>query len=307
MGLAEIPAGTKDPRAQNYIVDHVAPGASFSRRFQICNGTSSPISVKLYAGAAVIHDGTFSVVEGRADNELSAWIKISPATVLLEPGQRVLATAHFRVPVGVTAGERYAALLAELPPHRGTTGLAVVDRVGVRVYLDVSTGGAPKSDFTIDSLQAVRRADGTPAVLATVHNTGARALDMRGTLQLSNGPGGLSAGPFPAQVGTTLAPGDSAPVVVPLDKAIRGGPWHAVVDMKSGLLERKASGDVTFPDQADAVSPAVKAKALPLYKDRGLVGTFAGVLIGLLLLALLLWWLLARRRRREDDEVASST
>src|SRR5438067_258369 len=85
--------------------------------------------------------------------------------------------------------------------------------------IDVSKRGAPKNDFTIDSLQAVRGKDGTPAVLAKVHNTGARALDMRGSLQLSDGPAGLSAGPFDAQLGTTLAPGDTAPVVVPLDKA----------------------------------------------------------------------------------------
>ena len=46
-------------------------------------------------------------------------------------------------------------------------------------------------------------------VLATVHNTGGRALDMNGTLQLPAGPGGLSAGPFPANLGVTLAIGDT--------------------------------------------------------------------------------------------------
>ena len=122
---------------------------------------------------------------------------------------------------------------------------------------------------------------------------------MRGSMRLSNGPGGLSAGPFPAQLGTTLAPGDSAPVVVPLDKAIRGGPWHAVIDMTSGLLERKAAGDVTFPEKADTVSPVVAAKSVPLYKDRGVLVPVAIVLVGLLaliLLVLLLLWLLRRRR-----------
>ena len=57
-------------------------------------------------------------------------------------------------------------------------------------------GGAPLSDFTIDSLTAERAPDGRPMILAMVHNTGQRALDMDGTLQLLDGPGGLSAGPF---------------------------------------------------------------------------------------------------------------
>jgi len=51
-------------------------------------------------------------------------------------------------------------------------------------------------------------------VRASVHNTGGRALDMNGTLQLLAGPGGLSAGPFPATLGTTPAIGDTEPVSI---------------------------------------------------------------------------------------------
>jgi hypothetical protein len=220
---------------------------------------------------------------------------VTPSTLTVPSGKAITALVKFQVPIDATAGERYGGMVADAPPQ-ANGGVAIGGRVGIRVYLDVATGGAPKSDFTVDSLQAVREADGTPAVLAKVHNTGARALDMRGSLQLTHGPGGLSAGPFAAQLGTTLAPGDTAPVVVPLDKAIRGGPWHAVVDMTSGLLERKASGDITFPDKASSVSPPVKAKALPLYKDKGVLVPVALGLIGLLLLILLLVWQLTRRR-----------
>jgi hypothetical protein len=127
---------------------------------------------------------------------------------------------------------------------------------------------------------------------------------MRGSLALSNGPGGLSAGPFDAKLGTTLAPGDSAPVVVPLDKAISGGPWRAVISMKSGLLERRAEGQVTFPDTPDSSAPAVVAKALPLYKDKGVVFPVAIAVVSLvaLLLLLTLWWLWRRRTRDEQEQ-----
>ena len=296
IGLLEVPKATlKDPRARNYVVDSVKPGVAFTRKFQVCNGTKSPLPVKLYPDAATIDKGSFLLANGRGTNELTAWMSVDPAELTVPPGKAVVCTASFTVPIDATKGERYAGIVAEAPAIGD--GVAVGGRVGIRVYLDVSADGAPKSDFTIDSLQGVRRKDGTPAVLAKVHNTGARALDMRGTMSLSDGPAGLSAGPFEAQLGTTLKPGDTAPVVVPLDRAIRGGPWHAVITMKSGLLERKAEGDITFPDQPDSAGPEVKA--VPLYEDRGVLIPIAVVLIGLVVLLLLglFGWQALRKRR----------
>lgn len=288
VGLADIPSQTGDPRAQDYIVDHVAPGATFTRRFQVCNGTAAAVPVQLYAAAAVIAHGGFSVPEGRASNELSQWIAISPSQATIAPGERLIATATFTVPRGAVAGERYAALLAELPATAGPTGVRLLQREGVRVYLDAGPGGDPVSDFAVDSLQAQRRADGTTAVLAVVHNTGHRAVDLHGSLQLSGGPGGLSAGPFAAQLGTTLKPGDSAPVTFVLDKAITGGPWHAVVDLVSGQLDRKATAALSFPLLAGAASVPVPAQALLPYQDRKVLVPIAAGLVVLLVVLLVL-------------------
>ena len=125
---------------------------------------------------------------------------------------------------------------------------------------------------------------------------------MSGTLRLAEGPGGLSAGPFDARLGTTLKPGDTAPVLVPLDKAIRGGPWKAVIEMESGVLKRKAEGMVTFPDKASSSLPPVVAEDLPLHKDKDIVIPVAASFIGLLLLILLLMalreWLRRQRLRK---------
>ena len=296
-------ATLKDPRARNYVIDSVKPGATFTRKFQVCNGTKEPLPVQLYPDSATIQAGAFVLTEGRGTSELTSWMSISPPSLTVPSGKAVVAVARFTVPEDASAGEQYGGIVAEAPAIGG--GIAVGGRVGIRVYLDVATGGAPKNDFTIDSLQAVRAKDGTPAVLAKVHNTGARALDMRGSLKLSDGPAGLSAGPFDAKLGTTLAPGDTAPVVVPLDKIIRGGPWKAVITMKSGLLERRAEGQVTFPDELGTAAPEVKAKTLPLYKDKGVVFPLAIAVVSvvlLLVLAALLWLLLAKRRRAREQE-----
>ena len=49
-------------------------------------------------------------------------------------------------------------------------------------------------------------------------------VDMTGSLSLSNGPGSLNAGPFPARLGTTLGINDTGRVTVPLDKRLPDGP-----------------------------------------------------------------------------------
>jgi hypothetical protein len=129
-----------------------------------------------------------------------------------------------------------------------------VNRVGIRLYLSIGPGGPPAADFTIDSLTAIRSPEGVPMVLASVHNTGGRALDMSGTLELTAGPGGLSAGPFPADLGITLGVGDTEPVTIPLDKQLPAGPWDARITLRSGLLERRAEATITFPDAGAAPS-----------------------------------------------------
>lgn len=270
VGLVDVPAGTKDPRAQNYIVDHVKPGAQFSRRYQVCNGTARPIAVQLYAGAATLTGGAFRITEGRAVNELASWVTVEPSRSVLQPGQRLLAKATFAVPKDAEEGERYGVLLAEFPPVRNASGFPVASRIGVRVYLDVGPGGAPHSDFRVDSLQAARDADGDATVTAAVHNTGKRALDMSGSLMLRNGPGGLSGGPYAATLGTTLAPGDTEPVVVAVGRDIAAGPWSARLTLKSGFLERTVDASLTFPVAAGVKAAPVDVEQLPVQSDEAI-------------------------------------
>jgi hypothetical protein len=92
-------------------------------------------------------------------------------------------------------------------------------------------------------------------VVATVHNTGGRALDMYGTLQLTAGPGGLSAGPFSANLGVTLAIGDTEPIKIVLDKQLPDGPWNARVTLHSGLITNSARATIAFPNAAAAPIP----------------------------------------------------
>ncbi len=249
--LLDVPTTAKlDPRARIYIVDHLAPGTVIHRRIEIGNTTGSGARVVLYPAAASVGKGSFLGAAGHARNELSTWTRVQPA-IKIAAGQRVNAVVTIAVPRNAAPGERYGVVWAEVrstPPAAG--GITQVNRVGIRLYLSVGPGGAPPAGFKIDARTATRSRDAQPTVIATVHNTGGRALDMSGTLRLGAGPGGLKAGPFPAKLGTTLAIGATERVTILLDKRLPAGPWKARVDLHSGLVQRHAQATITFPPAA---------------------------------------------------------
>jgi LPXTG-motif cell wall-anchored protein len=255
--LLEAPlASASDPRARLYIIDHLHPGAVIHRRIEISNTTASTVHVLLYPAAAAISQGEFVGAAAHSPNELSTWTSVLPGAADVPPGGHTIASVTIAIPHGAPPGEQYGVVWAETrSAPAGGAGITQVSRVGIRLYVSVGPGGAPASAFTIGSLIAKRSSRGQPVVVATVHNSGGRALDINGTLQLSGGPGGLSAGPFPANLGTTLAIGATEPIVIQLDKRIPAGPWHALVRIRSGLLERSARATLTFPATGGSSTP----------------------------------------------------
>jgi len=305
IGLLQYPKElAKDPRARIYVIDRLDRGAVIKRSFLVSNGTPHALNVSLYAAASQIVKGQWAPLDGQTQNDLSRWTTISPSSIHLASGQKAQGQLTITVPRDAPDGERYAVVWAQaaLP---GSGPVHQVARIGIREYISVGKGRGVPTNFTIDTLTAARTPDGQPEILAQVHNTGGRAIDLNGALTLDHGPGGLSAGPFPAKLGTTLAPGESEPVTVLLDKALPAGPWHARIELQSDLLKRAAEGTVTFPAAAGAKSAPVKAKAVPLTKNRNVLIPLAIGLILLLLIGLILFLLWKRRRRREDEEETS--
>jgi hypothetical protein len=291
--LVDVPANTSDdPRARLYIVDHLAPGTVIHRRIEVSNTTATTEHVEMYSAAATIEKGAFLGAAGHARNDLSTWTSVRPRSAEIPAGGSVTAMVTLKVPFDAAPGEQYGAIWAEARSTPGAAGgVTQVNRVGLRIYLSVGPGGPPAGNFSIDSLTAQRSPEGQPMVVATVHNTGGRALDMSGTLQLLDGPGGLQAGPFPASPGTTLAIGDTAPVTIVLDERVPAGPWDALISLHSGLLERSARATVTFP-ATGAAPPVSTTEPIWLYIAIG---------IAILMLGLATLGVVRRRRRRADS------
>jgi hypothetical protein len=302
--LVDVPASSlNDPRARLYIVDHLAPGTIIHRRIEISNTTASTAHIGLYPAAASIAGGSFLGAAGHTPNDLSTWTSVRPGMADVPAGGHVMATVTVTVPSDAAPGEQYGVVWVEaLSTPLAGGGVNQVNRVGIRLYLSIGPGGPPAADFTIDSLTAMRSPDGRPMVLATVHNTGGRALDMSGTLQLSAGPAGLSAGPFPATLGITLAIGDTEPVTIALDKQLPAGPWDAQITLHSGLVERSARATITFPDAGASASVATTSS-----RPGWLYPAIAGFIVLLLPgVAALLVMLSRRRRSRKAAWLASA-
>lgn len=289
--LLDKPADAgEDPRALLYIVDHLAPGSLISRRIEVTNTTSESAAVSMYAAAAGIEGGHFVVADGHTPNDLSTWCTVLPAMKDVPAGGAATVTVTINVPADAAAGERYGVVWAEVRSG-AASGIVQVNRVGIRLYVSVGTGAPPAANFTIDSLTAQRSPDGLPTVLATVHNTGGRALDLAGSLEMLNGPGGLSAGPFPVTPGFTLAIGSSGQVTIALDERVPDGPWDATLTLHSGLLERSATASIIFPESGSALPVPTTAveEAFPF--------AAIGLAVALVLCGLVLLFMLSQRRR----------
>ena len=289
-------AAPTDPRALLYIVDHLAIGTKIQRRIEISNTTASVAHVVLYPSAATIEDGAFLGSAGHTPNDLSTWTSIRPGAVDVASGGLATALVTIDVPRDAASGERYGVVWAETRSRpTSAEGVTQANRVGIRLYVSVGPGGAPAADFAIDSLTAKRSPSGRPVIMATVHNTGGRALDINGTLTLLDGPGGLSAGPFPATLGTTLGIGDWEYVKVLLDEGLPAGPWDARIELGSGLLRRSARATLTFP--AAGAAPPVSTEP----EQRTLFVVVGGLIAALLLGVAGTCVAIGRRRRRMSN------
>jgi hypothetical protein len=166
----------------------------------------------------------------------------------------------------------------------------LVNRVGVRVYLAVGPGGAPAAAFAIGTLTTGRSRTGAPIVTARVRNTGRETFAITGTLRLTNGPGGLRAGPYPANLATPVSPNHTMPIVMQLDPQLPRGPWRAHIQLAAGPIHHTATQTISFPRAGIAARPSTSPDARD-WRYRyailaGVLASFAG------------WMLLHLRYRR---------
>lgn len=309
--LLDVPVDrADDPRSNLYVVDHTLPGGGVSRRVLVSNGTDEPLPVEMIAVESRIEDGWVSGTDP-SDNpaSISSWVEMSPSSFTLAPQSTTEVDVQISVPAGTPPGERYGSIIAQPPATEGEN-VDLVSRVGVRVYLSVG-GDEPETDFQIDTLTASRTEEGEPSVDVGVLNTGGRAIDVSGELELEDESGTVTAGPFSTALPRTLAPQSRGQVTVPLPESLASGPWKVTATMRSGLVERVAETTITFPDEPGTRADPAESDTIGgtdedgndiserLRGQRRALLPLAAVMV---LLALGALWLMLMWKRRDDEE-----
>jgi hypothetical protein len=276
--LLQAPASEAgDPRADIYIIDHLNPGADISRNFQVSNTGRNKITLSLYPAAASVSGGTFTFAAGHTQNEMTTWVHLNKPAVTLAPHTTATVTATVDVPKDATSGNDNGVIWAE-QDAKGPGNVNLVSRVGIRMYLNIGPGGAPAPGFTAGTPTTSTGSNGTRLVSVPINNTGGRAIDVRGSMSLSNGPGGLQAGPFNPRSMDTLAPGQSHPVTFALSSKLPEGPWQATFTFKSDLITKTEK--VTLNLASGSATTASSHKNFPIVPVAGGIGLFLILVIG---------------------------
>jgi hypothetical protein len=259
--LEDVPVDeANNPRALRYVIDYLPTRTVIHRRILVINEEPQTAKLSVYADAAHITGGQFVGDTGATRSELTGWISVRHPRVTLGPGDSELDMVTVTVPKGATTGEHYGVVWVQQtskPKPGSSFGVTEVSRVGVRLYLAVGQGGAPPTSFKVTSVTGRRSASGQPVVLARVSNTGGRAVDLNGSVSLTDGPGNSSSGPYKAQKIVTLAPGQSWKMTFSAPKSLPSGSWKAKVRLVSGLTKATGAATVRFGPTVTAAAAGV--------------------------------------------------
>ena len=135
-------------------------------------------TVAVYPAAASLRRGTFMFASGHSTNELSRWTSAEAERVpRWPPGTKAFETVTINVPTNASAGERYAVIWAEVSARPlAAHGVRLVNRVGVRMYVSVGSGGAPPPNSrSAGSPRSVRRPGGRSWSRKSTTAAGARS------------------------------------------------------------------------------------------------------------------------------------
>lgn len=291
ISLVDGPTDDRGGLAQDRISHVIPAGESAQWTVEVANTGSQPVTASVYAGAASLEGGQLRPAADDQEGELVTWLTTDPAEPEVPAGGTVEVEVDLDVPDDATDGDHAAIIWAAASSGHSEAGIEQVNRIGIRALITVADG-QPAASFEIEQIRAEAAADGTgDQVVVDVTNTGGRMLEVGGTLNLTDGPGGVSASEMPLPP-TTIRTGATAPVAVPVDSDLPAGEWTASAEVVGDRLSDRASATVTLGQGRVEAAEA----------DAGQDPRAALISLAVLLLIAALIALIAARRRKTDDD-----
>jgi hypothetical protein len=227
-----------------------------TRSLTVTNDSGAPAHVELYASGAAVGDGGFTLVDD-TDAPIARWATVEPASLDLAPAASAMARLRIAIPDDARDGERYGVVWAQVGAG-DDDAQAVVNRVGVRIFVLVGGG---TSDLQIESMTPRRDAGGNAIVELALANTGDRAVDVTGALQLDDDVHDSEPTAAVAFV-PTVAPGATTSAVVAFDEDVANGPWEAMATLEANGRTLRAHAQLTFPAADGGRGDAVPASMI---------------------------------------------
>jgi P pilus assembly chaperone PapD len=179
-----------------------APGGTTTQAITVSNSGKEAVRVRAtISDWHLSRDGSPQFVEA-ADSKYSAsaWTRIAPPEIVVEPGKDATVRFSLTVPAGSAPAGYRTGILFEFSPASGAPvakprEVQFKSRIATLIYANV---GEPPAAVDLTDLRARAAPDQPTNIIAVLKNTGQRTVRTRGTLTLYDKTGAvISTSPVP--------------------------------------------------------------------------------------------------------------
>lgn len=283
------PATSAGPDGRISLRHTIDPGAGVDDAIAVSNLGTEPATYVVAPGDGVVGDsGAFDIAAGDPQDS-GAWISVGELdgrSVTVAPGETRVLPVRIDVPAGVTPGDHPAGIVVGVT--RSSDGVAVTNRVGVRVHLQVAGDIVPALQIegiaTSFTPSWIPFAPGVVRVETQVRNTGNVRL---GALAAVSGAGidAASLAGDPSE----LLPGDGTTVVTETSA------WPVFALFGTSTVRPVVLGD-----------DAVTAPALVEERFATAAVSWSGLAVLMLLVGAVMALVVTRRRARRTADATVS-
>lgn len=245
----------------------IDPGTQITDAVVIANRGETPADFVVYATDAVNdpETGAFGLLPSDAEpSDAGAWVTAASEAISLQPGTEATVPFTVIVPSDATPGDHVAGIVAAVLTEGEQDGAAVLleQRVGARIYLDVSGARVPELEVTAvtSAFSASWNpfAPGDLEVAYTVRNSGNVRLDASQQVTIS-GPLGIPLGAAAPAAVRELLPGQSVRVIADVPSVFAALLAWSDITVTPGVVG-SAGEDPAGADDPEATSSPVASE-----------------------------------------------